>query len=73
MFQVEVVDAPKHDPVFLGMKSRLTIPDNATCTIAFYDPCHVRYRRNIPGRGATHVELFMTPTSAGRSRVVLFN
>jgi hypothetical protein len=73
IFQAEIVDAAKHDPIF---KSSPNIaadvdPKTWTTTIAYYDPCHVRYRR---WRGsAVHVELFLCPKSEGRSHVFLFN
>lgn len=71
-YQVEVVDAIKHDPFLVGAaKSGRPVPDDSTCTIAFHEPSHVRYRRQMGY--ASHVELFMTPTRAGHSRVVLFN
>ena len=69
-FQVEVVNASSHDPIFLG---RPNVPETSSCTIGFYEPCHIRYRRNITGQGAIHVELFTIPTKAGYSRVILFN
>ena len=71
--QAEIVDAAKHDPIF---KSSPEIgadvdPKTWTTTIAYFNPCHVRYRR---WRGsAGHVELFLCPKSEGRSRVFLFN
>ena len=75
-FQAEITDASKHDPVFKSIVSRMGDAGDAdswTCTIAYYDPCHVRYRR-CRGPGKTMlVELFLCPTSEGRSRVFLYN
>lgn len=75
-FQAEIVNASIHDPLFkafanAGIAGAGAPPKDWTTTIAYYDPCHVRYRR---WRGtASHVELFLCPTSQGRSRVFLFN
>ena len=76
MFQAEVVNAGEHDPIMLGLKSLGRNTDNATCTIAFFDPAHVRYERvrnPAEERTALNVELFMCPTAPGNSRVILFN
>jgi len=73
IFQVEVINASKCDPILLGFSKLFPVPANSTCTIGYYAPCHVRYRRVISGRGSQHVELFMAPTKAGESRVFLFN
>jgi pheophorbide a oxygenase len=71
-YQAEIIDAAKHDPVFLGMP-QFGNTSEWTTTIAFFDPCHVRYRRcRGPGQ-SSHVELFMCPTSEGQSRVFLYN
>jgi len=72
-FQVEVVDAVKHDPFLLSVSTFFPCPESSTCTIGFYEPCHIRYRRCIPGLSNQHVELFAMPTKAGHSRVFLFN
>ena len=76
LFQAEVKDAAQHDPVFLGMAQSMgsdRVPRNATTTIAFFDPCHVRYHRVGMNDMSVDVQLFMCPTQAGKSRVVLFN
>mmetsp|Transcript_25913 Transcript_25913/g.36332 ORF Transcript_25913/g.36332 Transcript_25913/m.36332 type:complete len:310 (+) Transcript_25913:2-931(+) len=65
------MNAPKNDPIYAGYS--LPVPEDATTTISFYDPFHVRYRRERMPGAASHVELFMAPTSAGKSRVFLFN
>jgi phenylpropionate dioxygenase-like ring-hydroxylating dioxygenase large terminal subunit len=74
-FQVEVVNATSYDPIFVSTKRSgfADVSDNATCTISYYEPCHARYRRVQPGISAQHVELFMVPTNAGQSRVILYN
>ncbi|CAM9204588.1 unnamed protein product, partial [Heterosigma akashiwo] len=73
IFQAQLTNASDHDPMFLSLsKQGFQVPADASCTIAYYDPCHVRYRRVRGGMGQ-HVELFMTPTRAGHSRVVLYN
>jgi Pheophorbide a oxygenase len=74
-FQAEIINASLHDPIFKAFAKAGSFgaapPEDWTTTIAYYDPCHVRYRR---WRGtAFHVELFLCPTSQGRSRVFLFN
>lgn len=76
-FQAELVDPAKHDPMFKAMLTRMKVadPTKLSTTVAYYDPCHVRYRRQTTSgpRSALHVELFMCPTSEGRSRVFLYN
>lgn len=72
-FQVEITDAAKHDPLLMTIPDPLGNKDSWTCTIGFYSPCHVRYRRWRGPGTAGHVELFMCPTSEGRSRVIFFN
>jgi hypothetical protein len=75
-FQAEIMNASKHDPIFKSFVSSMKDPgdtDSWTCTIAYYDPCHVRYRRCRGGTSNSHVELFLCPTSEGRSRVFLYN
>lgn len=72
-YQVEVVDAVKHDPFLLSVSTFFPCPETSTCTIGFYEPCHIRYRRSIPGLSKQNVELFAMPTKAGHSRVFLFN
>lgn len=74
LFQAEVQNAPEHDPVFMALsKSMGPLPDNSTTTIAYFEPCHVRYHRVGLGGKAVDVQLFMCPISAGKSRVFLFN
>jgi len=76
LFQAQVKDAAQHDPIFLGMAKSMgpsRVPSNSTTTIAFFDPCHVRYHRVSMNDMAVDVQLFMCPTSAGKSRVMLFN
>ena len=71
--QAEVMNARHTDPIFLSMAKRFPVSENANSTISFYEPCHIRYRRErVPGTFG-HVELFMCPTSAGKSRVFLWN
>ncbi len=73
MHQAEVMNARHTDPMFLTMAERFPVSENANSTISFYEPCHIRYRRErVPGTFG-HVELFMCPTSAGKSRVFLWN
>ncbi|KAL7529937.1 hypothetical protein ACHAWF_003165 [Thalassiosira exigua] len=76
VFQAEIVDAARHDPVHMmaakGLPSNVT--DSWSTTIGYYEPCHVRYRRDKgPGGGGSHVELFFCPIEEGKSRVFLFN
>jgi len=71
--QAEIMQAAAHDPILSGSydPKKPELYANWTTHIGFFDPCHVRYRRF---RGTTStVELFMCPTSEGRSRVFLFN
>jgi len=76
-FQVEIAEAAKHDPILQMIRQRKdpgeAVTDTWTCTIAYFDPSHVRYRREREPGSAGHVELFLCPTSQGRSRVFLFN
>lgn len=77
LIQGEVEDAFQMDPTFIGMKNipAMGITTEASTTVAFYDPFHVRYHRNPTadtGR-AFNVELFMCPTATGKSRVFLIN
>lgn len=75
MHQAEVGNAKDTDPIFLSIAKRFPsgVSDSANATISFFEPCHVRYRRErLPGTYG-HVELFMSPTSAGKSRVFLWN
>ena len=73
-FQVEVMDAARYDPIFRSLPPNVEVNENSTCTISFYEPSHIRYRRNRNGdSSAGHVELFMVPTKPGRSRVILVN
>lgn len=75
LHQAEVLNASDTDPIFLVIANRFPsgVSESANATIAFFEPCHVRYRRErLPG-SVGHVELFMCPTSAGRSRVFLWN
>jgi pheophorbide a oxygenase len=76
-FQVEILEAAKHDPILKSVMAMMKDPvgtDKWTCTVAYFNPSHVRYRRyqGRPGT-ASHVELFMCPTTQGRSRVFLYN
>ena len=72
-FQAEVVNASLHDPMFLSLQAmKLPVAENSTCTIAYYDPCHIRYRRDRSS-SVGHVELFMTPIGPGKSRAYIFN
>jgi pheophorbide a oxygenase len=75
LHQAEVMNANDTDPIFIAIANRFPsgVSENANATISFYEPCHVRYRRErLPGTFG-HVELFMSPTSAGKSRVFLWN
>lgn len=75
LHQAEVLNAKDTDPLFLVIANRLPngVSENANATISFFEPCHVRYRRErLPGTFG-HVELFMSPTRAGKSRVFLWN
>lgn len=75
LHQAEVLNANDTDPMFLSIANRFPsgVSENANATISFFEPCHVRYRRErLPGT-FDHVELFMSPTSAGKSRVFLWN
>lgn len=75
LHQAEVLNANDTDPIFLSIANRFpnSVSENANATISFFEPCHVRYRRErLPGTFG-HVELFMSPTRAGKSRVFLWN
>ena len=70
LFEATVENAPTYDPVLMGMPG---VSPEATATIGFYDPCHVRYTR-LPGNGReVYVVLYMSPTAPGKSRVILVN
>jgi len=79
LYQARVKNASEHDPeIVAALKynpALQAVADNtkATCTIGFFDPCHIRYHRNqgIPG-SSYEIDLFMCPTAEGRSRVFLF-
>lgn len=75
LHQVEVANASHTDPIFLSIAKRFPnfVSEDANATISFFEPCHVRYRRERVSGTYGHVELFMSPTSAGRSRVFLWN
>jgi pheophorbide a oxygenase len=74
-FQAEIIEAAKHDPILKGFRQMQALgdTDSWTCTIAYFDPGHVRYRRSRGPATASHVELFMCPTTQGRSRVFLYS
>lgn len=75
LYQVEVVNATQTDPILLLIANRFPsgVSDTASATISFFDACHVRYRREPTPGNFGHVELFMSPTGAGKSRVFLWN
>mmetsp|Transcript_17413 Transcript_17413/g.31489 ORF Transcript_17413/g.31489 Transcript_17413/m.31489 type:complete len:409 (+) Transcript_17413:3-1229(+) len=75
LYQVEILNATQNDPMFLSIAAMLPngVSPDANGTIAFFEPCHVRYRRERVSGTFGHVELFMSPTSAGKSRVFLWN
>jgi hypothetical protein len=72
-FQVEIVNPAEHDPVVksFAAKRNSTSVQHWSSTSAFYDPCHVRHSRRTSSNSS--VELFLCPTSEGRSRVFLCN
>jgi phenylpropionate dioxygenase-like ring-hydroxylating dioxygenase large terminal subunit len=74
LYQAEIVNASLHDPLLKTMARRMdpSATQNWTCTISYFSPCHVRYRRTTH-TSQSHVELFMCPTVAGKSRVFLYN
>jgi pheophorbide a oxygenase len=74
--QAEILEPAKHDPILKGMAARMkdTVgTDKWTCTVAYFNPGHVRYRRSRGPGMNSHVELFLCPTTQGRSRVFLYN
>jgi pheophorbide a oxygenase len=75
LYQVEVVNAGRQDPIFAGLPDPAGTRDQWTTFISYYSPCHVRYerRRGSTGPTASNVELFMCPLTAGKSRVFVFN
>ena len=75
LHQVEVANASHTDPIFLSIAKRFPnfVSKDANATISFFEPCHVRYRRERVSGTYGQVELFMSPISAGRSRVFLWN
>jgi len=76
LFQAQIQGAAQHDPVFLGMTKSMgpsRVPCNSTTTIAFFDLCHVCYHCISIIDMAVDIQLVMCPTSAGKSRVMLFN
>ena len=79
IFQSSVVDAAQHDPeIVAAWKSNPRVQANAdpklaSSTLAFFDPCHIRYHRNPGQKGSSYeINLYMCPTTAGKSRVFLF-
>lgn len=65
----EIVAALKYNPAVQAMSN----PELAACSIAFYDPCQIRYHRNQGILGSSYeINLFMCPTTDGNSRVFLF-
>jgi pheophorbide a oxygenase len=74
LYQAEVQNAGEQDPIFAGLHDPAANRREWQSHISFYHPCHVRYERNRGGsRQANHVELFMCPLAAGRSRVFVYN
>lgn len=75
MYQVEVVNSTQYDPIMLVFAKAIKdgVAPNANSTISFFDPCHVRYNRERKSGNRGGVELFMSPTNAGKSRVFLWN
>ena len=79
LYQARVKNAAEHDPEIVAalkynpMVQAQADPKSATSTIAFFDPCHIRYHRNqgIPG-SSYEINLFMCPTTVGSSRIFLF-
>lgn len=86
-FGAQVLEAAKHDPVLSGLAKAASaasgprrsqmgfpqVPTNASVQIKFFAPSHVRYERTlVPGQEEMTTNLFMSPTSKGRSRVFLF-
>ena len=79
LFQSQVIDAADHDPELVAAwKSNPQVQNQgdksqAVATVAFYDPCHIRYYRN-PGLvgGSYEINLFMSPITTGKARVFLF-
>ncbi len=73
--QAEVLNANDTDPVFLSIANRFpnSVSETANATISFFEPCHVRYRRERLTGTFGQVELFMSPTRGGKSRVFLWN
>jgi pheophorbide a oxygenase len=68
-YQVDLPKAGQFDPILKSNPGAA----NATLQVAFYDPCHVRYRRAGSLFGNFNVELFFCPLDSGRSRVFLLN
>lgn len=78
LFQAQVINATEHDPEIVAMLKNpeaktKSDPSLALATVGFFDPCHVRYHRNPGIQGSSYeINLFLCPTSAGKSRVFLF-
>ncbi|CAB9530575.1 Pheophorbide a oxygenase [Seminavis robusta] len=75
-FQAEVVDAAQYDPILMRQAKAsgdVAVTKSWTTTIGYFGPSHVRYRRDRGDQGEVHVELFLCPTTEGKSRVFLFN
>ena len=72
-FEGKLLNASATDPTLLMFaKAGRTIPSNATSSSAFYAPSHIRYRRNRGQGQRANIELFVSPTTPGHSRVFLF-
>ena len=79
LYQARVENAADHDPeIVAAFKYNPAVqaeadPKQATSTVSFYEPSHIRYHRNqgIPG-SSYEIDLFMCPTTEGNSRVFLF-
>lgn len=75
-FAAFVLAPAAYDPVLKSIAARfpaMVDVELASTNISFYGPHHVRYERRVRAGAAFNVELFLCPTSGGRSRVFLFN
>ncbi|CAB9497286.1 Pheophorbide a oxygenase [Seminavis robusta] len=79
-FQTNVLNAAETDPSMIARSKfkRATPNNNTMATTAFYDPCHIRYRRlfgasNSDKTNGANIEMFLCPIGPGKSRVMLFN
>ena len=75
-YQVEIKqgEAQYSDPIFTyNLMGTNEADENSTSHLAFYPPSHIRYHRTPKSGLSSNTELFVSPQSAGKCRVIIFN